>query len=60
LALASYGNLLRINEINEENLPKIRKWIRDHGKIGANGEGRVFGNGTYNLLLLHQGNFMTS
>ena len=55
MALASYGKILRINDINRDNVGDIRKWVREHGKIGANGEGRVYGNGTYNLLLLHQG-----
>ena len=55
LALISYGTIMRVSDITPDNIADLRKWVRDHSKTGANGEGRVYGNGTYNLLLLHPG-----
>ena len=57
IALVSYGTILKVSNIDETNIGELRKWVRDHSMIGANKEGRVYGNGTYNLLLEHPGSY---
>ena len=32
----------------------IKRWIKQHAKIGGSGEGRVFGDGVYSLLLIRE------
>lgn len=59
VALVSYGTILKVSEINDKNIVDLRKWVRKYSKAGANGEGRVYGNGTYNLLLEHQADIVT-
>ena len=51
----SKNPFVKVSEINDKNIVDLRKWVRKYSKAGANGEGRVYGNGTYNLLLEHQG-----
>ena len=59
MAMVSYGTIFRINKIDSTSLPVIREWIRKHAKIGAAGEGRVFGDGTYTLLQVHTADIVT-
>ena len=59
MAMVSYGTIFRINSIDSTTLPVIREWIRKHAKIGAAGEGRVFGDGTYTLLQVHTADIVT-
>jgi hypothetical protein len=59
MAMVSYGTIFRINKIDSTSLPVIREWIRTHAKIGAGGEGRVFGDGTYTLLQVHTADIVT-
>ena len=59
MAMVSYGTIFRINSIDSTSLPVIREWIRKHAKIGAAGEGRVFGDGTYTLLQVHTADIVT-
>lgn len=59
MAMVSYGTIFRINKIDSTSLPVIREWIRTHAKIGAGGEGRVFGDGTYTLLQVHTAEIVT-
>ena len=59
LAIVSYGHILKINDISEQNIEEIREWIRSKAKIGANDEGGVYGDGSYNLALIHKAEIVT-
>ena len=40
--------------INDETEVVIKRWIKQHALIGGSGEGRVFGDGVYSLLLIRE------
>jgi hypothetical protein len=59
IAILSYAHVLKINDINKKNVLHIKDWVKSKAKIGANQEGRVFGDGAYNLTLVENSQIVT-
>ena len=59
LAMVTYSHMIKLNDITAGNIGQLKDWIRNHAKIGGSGEGRVFGDGAYNLTLLHKSEIVT-
>ena len=59
MAAVAWGNLVKIPQINDSNSASIKIWIKEHAKVGGNNEGRVFGNGDYNLAQIKDAAIVT-